>query len=874
MLSIGKASLGQENYYLGLAKEDYYTGGGEPQGIWAGSGAHELGLTGVVDGKDFSDLFKGKLRGETLVQELPKKYERVPAWDLTFSAPKSVSVIFSQADEREQKIVRNIQQAAVEKALAYMEENCGFTRRGHKGRIVERAKCLFATFEHGTSRAEQPHLHTHAVMINACVRESGGTGALKTEKFYQHRHTAGAIYRAEMAHQLEQQLGVSIQRDKSSFKVAGVSEELCDHFSKRRKEIEAKLEELGLSGGKVSATITLTTRTTKKKVSRLDLMEEWRKIGREYGWSTKELADILGKSESQPEILRKNQALLAATEAIEEVMKGNAYFKERDLLKLTCWHAQGRGVSADDAQEAVKEVIQSEKLVYLNEIDGESYYSTREQIALESQMMADVEALKEAPSLKISEKVKTRFFDESEKAGIKLSIEQLDAANHILNGDGRISTIIGDAGTGKTTLLKPIAKILEESGYEVRGLALAGIAAEGLQQGAGIESGTIASFLWNHHKTSEGWNEQEAKESFETWVKEKRKTLNPDERKRFNPKWNDKQKEKSKENFEKYRAKHQPLTEKSVVVLDEAGMIDTQQLAEVVKIVKETGAKLVAIGDPKQLQAILQGGGFAGITKAVKGARLTEIFRQKDEKEKEAVSQMGTGSVKEALKHYADENRLSVLSTREEAKSSLISDWKTKGLTNPEENIIVAGTNADVADLNKQAQEIRKNAGLLSGSALAKGDEDFFLGDRVIFKTKDKKLGIENGSRGALRGYNKLLGTVSIELDGEGSKRTRTRSFSLKEYSDFHLGYAMTTHAAQGQTVKNAYLLTDEMMTDRNLSYVQTSRVTEEGRIYTTEEEAGEHLSDLIKRMERDRTKEMALDMLRRKSQQQFAPQI
>jgi len=199
MLSIGKMGSGQESYYDNLATQDYYIDGGEPPGQWFGQGANHLRLTDQVNSEIFTDVFQGKLRGKTLVGAPPKGYERAPGWDLTFSAPKSVSVIFSQADYEESKKVREAQQAAVEKALSYVEEKCGFTRRGKGGAFVENAKCVFSTFEHGTSRAEQPQLHTHALMINLCVREDGTTGTLKTEKLYDHKMAAGAIYRAELA---------------------------------------------------------------------------------------------------------------------------------------------------------------------------------------------------------------------------------------------------------------------------------------------------------------------------------------------------------------------------------------------------------------------------------------------------------------------------------------------------------------------------------------------------------------------------------------------------------------------------------------------------------------------------------------------------
>ena len=657
-------------------------------------------------------------------------------------------------------------------------------------------------------------------------------------------------------------------RDGCSFAVQGVDEKLCDHFSERRKEIEEKLKELGLSGGKASAKLTLTTRSTKNKISRPELMKEWRAIGKEHGWSTPELYEILGKSEAQPDFIRENQATLAAIEGVEELMKDRSYFREMDALKLTCWHSQGRGVSADEALKATQAVLEQDDIVQLTEINGEKFFTTKEHLELEQEMIRNVQELKEGARLNISEEAREKAYQAAEEAGTPLTEEQQKAAEHILDGAGKISTIIGDAGTGKTTLLKPVAETLKESGYDVRGIALAAVAAKGMEEGSGIQSGTIASFLYTQKMISEGWNEERAKADFENWVEEKRATLPEDERVKFNPKWTEKRADDSRESFEKFKDKHS-ISGNSVIVLDEAGMVNTHQLAEIVERVKESGAKLVAIGDPKQLQAITQGGGFAAISNDVQGARLTEIFRQRDEAEKTAVKQISEGNVRKALEHYKNEDRLTLAENRDEAKETLVSDWAKQGVMRPAENLILAGTRADVADLNAQAQERRKEIGFLRGEAMQKDGVDFFVGDRVVFKENQKKLGVENGTFGTFKGYNSALKTVSIEVDGNGTLDERTRRFSLKEYSKFHLGYAITTHSAQGKTVGNAFVLTDERMTDKQLSYVQLSRVKDKGHLYSTKEEAGEYLNDLVRNMERDRQKEMALELQRKQQEQQ-----
>ena len=148
-------SGGQNEYYSGLAREDYYLEGGEPPGQWQGRGAAKLGLEGQVDPKDFSQMFEGFLKGVPLTQNAGKE-TRSPGWDLTFSAPKSVSVAWSQANRSEAQEIRAAHLEAVSKALDYLEENAAWTRRGKNGLAFEQAELSFATFEQGTNRNQEP----------------------------------------------------------------------------------------------------------------------------------------------------------------------------------------------------------------------------------------------------------------------------------------------------------------------------------------------------------------------------------------------------------------------------------------------------------------------------------------------------------------------------------------------------------------------------------------------------------------------------------------------------------------------------------------------------------------------------------------------
>ncbi len=292
MLSISSPlGAGQQEYYADLASEDYYLEGGEPPGEWLGEGAEFLGLLGRIDNEQFRELFTGFLNGEKLVQNAGTK-SRVPGWDLTFSAPKSVSTAWSQAGHEIGQEIRAAHHEAVEKALRFLEQEAGFSRTGKKGAILAKAILAFATFEHGTSRAQEPQLHTHCILMNVGIRQDGTTGTLYMSPIYKHKMAAGALYRAELAYQLIRRLDLKLERDpdaKFSFRLKGGSRDLEKEFSTRRREVEDHLQKRGLSGAVASAKMAVFSRSNKAHAPREQLSRHWAGLGRKHGFTRDDL---------------------------------------------------------------------------------------------------------------------------------------------------------------------------------------------------------------------------------------------------------------------------------------------------------------------------------------------------------------------------------------------------------------------------------------------------------------------------------------------------------------------------------------------------------------------------------------------------------
>jgi conjugative relaxase-like TrwC/TraI family protein len=235
VLSIGKLATGQANYYLSLAGarvdrgssvasgvEDYYVGASEPPGRWRGEFARELGLQGEVDAAALYALLDSPSSDEPGAAP-PRK---VPGYDLTFSAPKSVSVVFGIAEAGTQRLVLDAHRIAVDSALVYLEREAVRLRRGRGGhRVIEAAGLLAAAFDHRTSRAGDPQLHTHVLIANQSRGIDGRWSALDGRLVYRHAKTAGYVYQAVLRAEVTQQLGVGwTRREQGVGEIAGVPE--------------------------------------------------------------------------------------------------------------------------------------------------------------------------------------------------------------------------------------------------------------------------------------------------------------------------------------------------------------------------------------------------------------------------------------------------------------------------------------------------------------------------------------------------------------------------------------------------------------------------------------------------------------------------
>jgi conjugative relaxase-like TrwC/TraI family protein len=768
--------------------EDYYTESGHTQGRWLGSGAAELGLAGEVNERAFDRLAGGfhPETGDALVQRAGDSHR--PGWDLTFSAPKSVSVVWGIAEQEQREAIERAHMQAVERTLSFAEQQQLFiTRRGHGGFERETARPIIAAYLHGTSREADPQLHTHAFVLNVAARGDGSYGTLETKPLYEWKMALGAAYRAELAHELRA-LGYETATDKGSFRISQVPRDLERHFSKRRAQIEAVLNERGTTSAKAAEVAALNTRKAKESATATTLRATWRSESLAFGVTAQRVGDLRGHpaQELKP---------IAVPTVIERLGQQHSTFTSADLARAVAERTQHAGGGLARTAEMMETVANDAEIVPL----AANRYTTRDMLQIEHGALTRAKRLADDATYRVDANVTA--------AALKarsLSEEQGTALEH-LTAAPRLSVLEGLAGTGKSYLLGAAREAWEAGGYEVRAAALAGKAAKGLQEGSGIRAQTLHSLL------------------------------------------ND--------------IKHgrDQLTDRTVLVIDEAVMIGSRQFARLLEATDEAQAKIVLVGDANQLQPIEAGQLFERIGREVGSARLTDIRRQRGAADREMVLALASGDTRAALDSLQARGRVHAAPDREQAMRELVQDWNAaRDAHNPKQDLMLGATRADTRELNRLARETLREQGELQRERIieaAQGPLVLAEGDRIVITRNAKVIGMMNGDLATVTALTERRGEVEItaQLD-EG----RPRTWRVSDHPHIEHGYALTAHKAQGASVERAYVLAHESMSAREWSYVAGSRAREAVHLYAERHTA----NDLEHIMGRSQKKDTTLDHL------------
>ncbi|MHB8532875.1 MAG: MobF family relaxase, partial [Solirubrobacteraceae bacterium] len=680
MISIGKlTSVEQAVRYLREAvaqqQVEYYTARGESPGRWAGPGAEALGLRGEVTDTDFAAVLSGVHPGTG--EDLGRRWvtQHVVAFDIAVSAPKDVSILYALGDERTRSTILRIHGEGVRAAADYLQDNAGWARQYNPAtRATEavRARLVMPEFVHRTARpvtdpatgavTVDPQLHTHITVPTWVQRPDGSWSQLHSEPLYQHAAAAGAIAQAEWRDRLVRELGVSTVVDgKGCFTVVGITESQRREFSRRSVQIAAAASAYGVTTRAGREVATLDTREGKHEVAATeDLFTRWRERAARVGLDGSTAQAVLGREPGALHARRLDVQQLVEIIGAQGLTARQATFTRRDLIRAVASHAP-LGMGRRQLEGAVDTILADRDAVQPlapHRRDGETEsaavlrwtatghdlrYTTPEMLALERGMVATAQARASAGVGMAS----PAAVEEAMAARPLLTEDQRTMIHEVCLSPAGVLVVEGEAGVGKTYALDACREALTASGVEVVGCALAGRAAEVLEEGSDIATSTVAGML------------------------------------------------------HQLQVERLPLG--GVLVVDEAGMLGDRQLAELVSLAARDDAKLVVVGDPHQLQPIDAGAPMRTLSDRIGRIEVRENVRQQVAWERAALVMLRNGEARAAYREYAREGRIHVAESVAERRAEVVAAHarlEAGGL----DAVMLAHRRDEVAALNELAR--------------------------------------------------------------------------------------------------------------------------------------------------------------------------
>jgi Ti-type conjugative transfer relaxase TraA len=474
---------------------------------------------------------------------------------------------------------------------------------------------------------------------------------------------------------------------------------------------------------------------------------------------------------------------------------------------------------AEPFQNALAQVMASPALVQLQaeqrdetgRVVESARYSTREMVNIERDMAVSAERMEARRDYAVAPRHVAAAAERQDTAiqrqgGQGLEAEQRLAIEHV-TGPERIAVVVGMAGAGKSTMLMSAREAWQAQGYRVHGAALAGKAAEGLEESSGIASRTLAS--WER-----GWER----------------------------------------GFDR-------LGPRDVFVIDEAGMVGSKQLSRFITAADQAGAKIVLVGDPEQLQPIGAGAAFRAVAERVGMVELEGIRRQREDWQRAASIAFGRHRTEEGLAAYAARDAIRFEGDTELACAAIVRDVMADRDARPDgSRLVLAHRRVDVAALNDAIRDARQERGELAGELVyqtSEGARAFAPGDRLLFRENNRELGVKNGMLGTVERAEEDRLTVRLD-SAKGPGLGRAVEVSTADYAAVDHGYATTIHKAQGATVDRAYVLASKSM-DRHLTYVSMTRHRDGVALYAGRDEFSD-MDSLAGRLSRAQLKETTLD--------------
>ncbi len=787
-------------YYTRQREAEYYAGSNEPQGVWYAPAAD----FGIVDGslverKAFARLYDAIGEdGRPLLDKVRRHRNRTPAFDITLSAPRSVSLAWAFASYDTKQLIEHAQYRAARATFAMLEREAAWARRGRNGAYIEQVPLTVALFQHGESRPAEHgdgrvfgdcNVHTHGVAINIATRGSDNTvGGLHSKILRDFKLAAGATYHAALSYELEK-LGFAIDRigKNGVFEIAGVDEQAIRYFSARREAIEAELGEHGVSSAQataLAAAIAKATRAAKRADQTKHREEIWAEAGRSIGVDVKSFTEglrtnarVLDRAAAEELLVARLQALPSALTEHESVIE------RRELVRAFSAALVGTGFPPERASSELKKLLRSGSVIEIGrDALGLPAYSTPEMLAIERDVVAISQALAGRSWLALDA---ARLANACRAAG--LSPEQTEAVTAAAMGNA-LAILEGAPGVGKTTTLAPLVHTYREAGCRVVATATAWRIAKLLADDLGVESRATASWL------------------------------------------------------AMLKAGQRVLDSRTVLIADEAGLLSAREMHALLGAVQQSGAKLILVGDRQQLQAIGAGPGLDLVARAVEVARIQSIVRQREPWLRDAITDFGAGRAAAALEAFSKRGLLVEAAGTKAALDAIVGQAaQTENLHGSV--LILAKSNAAVAAISRAVRDQRRAAGLIAGkeisftAATPSGHATELVlarGDRIRFLLRDDGLGVINGTTATVTrvSESRRFGRRSPRLLIEAQVEARRIAFDPSQLADAQgrprlaWDYASTIYGVQGLTVDNAILYLDANLSRHDV-YVASSRARE-----------------------------------------------
>jgi conjugative relaxase-like TrwC/TraI family protein len=781
MLSIGKLGKGQERYYLekvAEGAEDYYSGEGEEPGQWLGDAARELGLSGEIEPDQLVAMLTGMnpATGEPLGLIAVSGRGAVPGFDLTFSAPKSVSLLRALGGKELGAEVKAAHQRSVEAALKYMEANACLTRRGKGGATFVKGNGFIAAgFMHRSSRNGDPQLYTHVLIANATKGPDGKWTRLYHPAIYEHAKTASYIYEAHLRHELTRTLEVEWQPVRKGIaEIKGFKDEWLKAFSTRRAEIlEAAGEGASARARQVAA---LATRKTKEAIELGDLRQRWRSKAEEIGLDRDAIAATMGR---EVELVSK----LTLKQLDREVTAHASHFDRRDAIQAVA-NLLPNGAPGHEVESAADIFLASESVVTVAETAKGVRYTTKRIWELESQALKAAERMAREARGEAGELVAARVI----AARPSLNPGQREMIRRLLAGREGIAVVIGEAGTGKSFATVAAAEGWAQAGFELRVAAPTWRAANVLSA-EGLEAMTVAGLLRDLDRGELGLSP--------------RSVLLVDEAAMV-----------GSEHLARVIGHADEAGAKLVLVGD------PEQLGPI-----EAGGLFSAIAqrtEPVRLEDVIRHNheldrNAAKLIREGQGREALSLYRSE-----ERITVAGN----------AEERRVAMVEDwwQSYAKGE-------DALMVAKRNVEVERLNATARELVKAEGRLGSEEIVVGGSPFAAGDLLITrVNDRraAIYNRERWEVAAVDAERGRI-----VLEGIDQARRVEVGRDYLDRATLGGEAPALQHAYAVTSYCAQGATVDRAYVMVDPSM-DKQEMYVATSRTREQTYLYATPEIQGE----------------------------------